>query len=173
MRHFLTLKDLSPEELRALITRASELKANKQDLSTRELLRSRCMVMIFEKSSTRTRVSFEVACAHFGGTSIFLSPGDSQMSRGESVSDTARIVSSMADLIVMRTGAHTVEWMTMAEHSTIPVINALSDEFHPANCLLTCKPLMSIGGISAARKWHSLETAGATSATHGLMQRRR
>ncbi len=134
MRHFLTLKDLSSEELRGLITRASELKANKQDLSTRELLRSRCMVMIFEKSSTRTRVSFEVACAHFGGTSIFLSPGDSQMSRGESVSDTARIVSSMADLIVMRTGAHS-RVMTMAEHSTIPVINALSDEFHPCQLL--------------------------------------
>ncbi len=90
--------------------------------------------MIFEKSSTRTRVSFEVACAQFGGTSIFLSPGDSQMSRGESVSDTAQILSSMADLIVMRTGPHD-RVMTMAEHSTIPVINALSDTFHPCQLL--------------------------------------
>ncbi|MEK9941710.1 MAG: ornithine carbamoyltransferase, partial [Gammaproteobacteria bacterium] len=134
MRHFLTLRDLSPTELRALVARACELKTDRLNPKTRDLLRSRCMVMIFEKSSTRTRVSFEVACAQFGGTSIFLSPGDSQMSRGESVSDTARILSSMADLIVMRTGPHD-RVMTMAEHSTIPVINALSDTFHPCQLL--------------------------------------
>ncbi|MBT5188899.1 MAG: ornithine carbamoyltransferase [Proteobacteria bacterium] len=133
-RHFLTLKDLTPSELTAVINRASELKKTSFNSATTELLRSRAIVLIFEKSSTRTRVSFEVACAQFGGSSIFLSPGDSQMSRGESISDTARIVSSMADLIVMRTGAH-ARLETMAEHSAVPVINALSDDFHPCQLL--------------------------------------
>ena len=97
-------------------------------------MRLQTMVLIFEKTSTRTRTSFEVACAHLGGSSIFLSPTDSQMSRGESVSDTARIVSSMADLIVMRTSEHS-RVCTMAEYSSVPVINALSEDFHPCQLL--------------------------------------
>jgi ornithine carbamoyltransferase len=133
-RDFLTLKDLTPAELTAVVHRASELKKTSFNSATTELLRSRAIVLIFEKSSTRTRVSFEVACAQFGGSSIFLSPGDSQMSRGESIGDTAQIVSRMADLIVMRTGAH-ARLETMAEHSAVPVINALSDDFHPCQLL--------------------------------------
>ena len=133
-RHFLTLKDLSRSELVALIQRAIALKKDPTGPQTAELMRLRTMVLIFEKTSTRTRTSFEVACAHFGGSSIFLSPSDSQMSRGESVSDTARIVSSMADLIVMRTSEHS-RVCTMAEYSAVPVINALSEDFHPCQLL--------------------------------------
>jgi ornithine carbamoyltransferase len=133
-RHFLTLKDLSPSELVALIHRAIALKKDPTGPQTADLMRLRTMVLIFEKSSTRTRISFEVACAHLGGSSVFLSPGDSQMSRGESVSDTAHIVSSMADLIVMRTGEHN-RVCAMAEHSAVPVINALSQDFHPCQLL--------------------------------------
>ncbi|HCL93119.1 MAG TPA: ornithine carbamoyltransferase [Gammaproteobacteria bacterium] len=110
------------------------LKKDPTGPQTAELMRLQTMVLIFEKTSTRTRTSFEVACAHLGGSSIFLSPTDSQMSRGESVSDTARIVSSMADLIVMRTSEHS-RICTMAEYSSVPVINALSEDFHPCQLL--------------------------------------
>ena len=134
MRHFLTLNDLSPTELGDLVRRAIALKQAQGDARQSTLLHARTMVLIFEKSSTRTRLSFEIACAQFGGSSVFFSPGDSQMSRGESISDTARIVSSMADLIVMRTGAHE-RVCTMAQYSRVPVINALSDDFHPCQLL--------------------------------------
>ena len=92
------------------------------------------MAMLFEKASTRTRVSFEVAASQFGGHTLFLTSEDSQLSRGESLSDTARIISSMTDLIVMRTSAHN-RVMTMAAHSQVPVINAMSDDFHPCQLL--------------------------------------
>mgnify|MGYP001380603119 FL=1 len=150
-RHFLTLKDLSTSELVALIQRASVLKKDPTGPQTAKLMHLRTMVLIFEKSSTRTRTSFEVACAHLGGSSIFLSPTDSQMSRGESVSDTARIVSSMADLIVMRTGEHS-RVCTMAEHSAVPVINALSEDFHPCQLLADLQTFFEYrGNIQGAR----------------------
>lgn len=133
-RNFLTLWDLTPEELKSLIKRAVYLKKERHLPKTSGLAASRSMVLIFEKSSTRTRISFEVAWAQLGGNSVFLAPNDSQMSRGESLSDTARIVSSMADLIVMRTGAHS-RVKTMATHSKVPVINALTDTFHPCQLL--------------------------------------
>ena len=92
------------------------------------------MVMLFEKASTRTRISFEVATAQFGGHTLFLDPEFSQLSRGESLSDTARVISSMANLIVMRTYAH--DRITLvAENSKVPVINAMSDSFHPCQLL--------------------------------------
>ena len=150
-RHFQTLKDLSRSELVALIQRAIELKKDPTGPQTAELMRLRTMVLIFEKTSTRTRTSFEVACAHFGGSSIFLSPTDSQMSRGESVSDTARIVSSMADLIVMRTSEHS-RVCTMAEYSAVPVINALSEDFHPCQLLADLQTFFEHrGNIQKAR----------------------
>ncbi len=150
-RHFLTLKDLSTSELVALIQRAIALKKDPTGPQTAKLMHLRTMVLIFEKSSTRTRTSFEVACAHLGGSSIFLSPTDSQMSRGESVSDTARIVSSMADLIVMRTSEHS-RVCTMAEHSAVPVINALSKDFHPCQLLADLQTFFEYrGNIQGAR----------------------
>jgi ornithine carbamoyltransferase len=133
-RHFLTLFDLSSTELNHLMNRAALMKANLHSSSYTNLMAGMTMVMLFEKTSTRTRVSFEVAASQFGGHTLFLAPGDSQLSRGEPLSDTARIISSMADLIVMRTSAHD-RVMTMAEYSSVPVINAMSDSFHPCQLL--------------------------------------
>ncbi|MBI2779970.1 MAG: ornithine carbamoyltransferase, partial [Gammaproteobacteria bacterium] len=105
-RHFLTLTDLSPVELRALIQRAIELKALQRAGKIYEPLKNRVLGMVFEKSSTRTRVSFETAMAQFGGSAIFLSPRDTQLGRGEPVEDTARVLSRMVDVIMIRTYAH-------------------------------------------------------------------
>jgi ornithine carbamoyltransferase len=133
-RHFLTLLDFSANELNQLIKQAALMKANLQTEAYINLMAGMTMVMLFEKTSTRTRISFEVAASQFGGHALFLAPGDSQLSRGESLSDTARIISSMADLIVMRTSSHE-RIMTMAAHSEVPVINAMSDDFHPCQLL--------------------------------------
>jgi ornithine carbamoyltransferase len=134
MRHFLTLKDLSPEELDQLIDRAIELKQMHKDGVIYEPLKNKVLGMIFEKSSTRTRVSFESGMVQFGGGSIFLSPNDTQLGRGEPIEDSARVISSMVDVVMIRTYAHSkVE--TFAEYSAVPVINALTDDYHPCQLL--------------------------------------
>jgi ornithine carbamoyltransferase len=134
VRHFLTLLDLSPAELTRLIDRAIELKAMQKRGEPHDIFRGKTLGMIFEKSSTRTRVSFEVAMTQFGGASIFLSPRDTQLGRGEPIEDSARVLSRMVDAVMIRTFAHdTVE--TFAAHSAVPVINALTDDFHPCQLL--------------------------------------
>jgi ornithine carbamoyltransferase len=133
-RHFLTLLDLSSDELNYLMERAVLMKTNINSNSSATLMAGMTMAMLFEKASTRTRVSFEVAASQFGGHTLFLTSEDSQLSRGEPLSDTARIISSMTDLIVMRTSAHN-RVMTIAEHSQVPVINGMSDDFHPCQLL--------------------------------------
>ncbi|MEI7868476.1 MAG: ornithine carbamoyltransferase [Candidatus Methylumidiphilus sp.] len=130
-RHFVTFMDLSGEEVRGLIRRAVELKRLK---TLYEPLKNKVLGMIFEKSSTRTRVSFEAGMIQFGGGAIFLSPRDTQLGRGEPVEDSARVLSRMVDAIMLRTISHrTVE--IFAEHSRVPVINGLSDRFHPCQVL--------------------------------------
>ncbi|MEW6039123.1 MAG: ornithine carbamoyltransferase [Pseudomonadota bacterium] len=130
-RHLVTLRDLSSSEFRGLIARAIELKALKE---TYEPLKNKVLGMVFEKSSTRTRVSFEVGMAQFGGSSIFLSPRDTQLGRGEPIEDSARVLSRMVDCIMLRTHSHrTVE--IFAEYSRVPVINGLTDRFHPCQLL--------------------------------------
>ena len=99
MRHFLTLTDLSSEEFKQLINRAIELKAMQHRDEVFEPLKNKVLAMIFEKSSTRTRVSFESGMAQFGGHAIFLSPRDSQLGRGEPIEDSAKVLSSMTDCI--------------------------------------------------------------------------
>ncbi len=134
MRHFLTLKDLTPFELKALIARAIELKRMHNAGEIYEPLKNKVLAMIFEKSSTRTRVSFESAMIQFGGGSIFLSPNDTQLGRGEPIADSARVISSMVDAIMIRTFEHEkVE--TLAKYSSVPVINALTDDYHPCQLL--------------------------------------
>lgn len=133
-RHFLTLLDLSTDEIKRIMERASALKSMLARGEPHELMRNRTAVLVFEKSSTRTRVSFETGVAQFGGSSIFLAPGDSQMGRGEPIADTARVLSRMADLIVMRTSAHE-RVVEMAAYASVPVINGLSDSFHPCQLL--------------------------------------
>ncbi len=133
-RHFLTLMDLSPAELRGLIARAIELKQMQRDGKTYEPLKNKVLAMVFEKSSTRTRVSFEVAMSQFGGTAIFLSPRDTQLGRGEPVEDTARVLSRMVDVIMIRTYEHE-KAERFAANSGVPVINALTDRHHPCQLL--------------------------------------
>ena len=134
MRHFLTLKDLSSLELEQLITRAIALKRMQKAGEIYEPLKNKVLGMIFEKSSTRTRVSFESAMIQFGGGSIFLSPNDTQLGRGEPIEDSARVISSMVDAVMIRTFEHDkVE--RFAKYSSVPVINALTDDYHPCQLL--------------------------------------
>ena len=133
-RHFLTLNDLSGDELRALIQRAIELKAMLKAGEIYEPLKNKVLGMVFEKSSTRTRVSFEAGMAHFGGHAVFLSPRDTQLGRGEPIEDSARVLSRMLDVIMIRTFEHE-KIEAFAAHSQVPVINALTDQFHPCQLL--------------------------------------
>lgn len=133
-RHFLTLLDLTPEELRTLVKRATELKAIRNRGEVYEPLKNKVMSMIFEKSSTRTRVSFEAGMAQFGGHAMFLSPRDTQLGRGEPISDSARVISSMVDVVMIRTFSHDLV-EEFAANSSVPVINALTDEYHPCQLL--------------------------------------
>ena len=133
-RHFLSLLDFPSEDLQQLIEKAMDLKSGLRQGQLSSVMKGKTLAMVFEKASTRTRVSFEIGANQLGGSALFLSPGDSQMSRGESLADTARVLSSMADLIVMRTLAH--ERLTeVAQHSQVPVINAMSDTSHPCQLL--------------------------------------
>ena len=134
MRHFLTLKDLSTAELSTLIQRAIILKAMHKNGEVYEPLKNKVLAMIFEKSSTRTRVSFESAMIQFGGGSIFLSPNDTQLGRGEPIEDSARVISSMVDMVMIRTFEHN-KAEQFSQFSTVPVINALTDDYHPCQLL--------------------------------------
>lgn len=133
-RHFLTLLDLNPKELNWVIQRAIELKAIRNQGDTYEPFKNRVLGMIFSKSSTRTRVSFEAGMAQLGGHAIFLSPRDTQLGRGEPIDDSAKVISSMVDIVMIRTDEHsTVE--DFAANSQVPVINALTDDYHPCQLL--------------------------------------
>ena len=134
VRHFLTLTDLSPDEFRALINRAIELKAMQHSGEIFEPLKNKVLAMIFEKSSTRTRVSFESGMAQFGGHAIFLSPRDTQLGRGEPVEDSARVLSRMTDCLMVRTFEHEKAEL-LAQYSSVPVINGLTDAVHPCQLL--------------------------------------
>ena len=133
IRHLRSLLDLSAQEAEQIIARAIELKAIDFSAQPTPLTR-RSVALIFEKPSTRTRVSFATGVSDFGGSCIFLSPEESQLGRGEPVSDTAKVLSRLVDLIVMRTDFQTtIE--ELAENATVPVINALSDLYHPCQVL--------------------------------------
>jgi ornithine carbamoyltransferase len=133
-RHFLTLLDLTPDEFRSLIRRAQELKQLQHQGKIVETLRHKVLGMIFEKSSTRTRVSFEAGMTQLGGAAMFLSPNDTQLGRGEPIEDTARVLSRMVDCVMIRTFEHEkVE--RFAEYSRVPVINGLTDLVHPCQLL--------------------------------------
>ncbi|MZR62320.1 ornithine carbamoyltransferase [Alcanivorax sp. DP30] len=150
-RHFLTLNDLTPDELGYLIQRAIELKTMLRNGQSHEPLKGKTLGMIFEKSSTRTRVSFEVAMTQFGGASIFLSPRDTQLGRGEPIEDSARVLSRMVDAVMIRTFDHaTVE--TFAAHSSVPVINALTDDFHPCQLLADMQTFVEHRGSIQGKK---------------------
>ena len=144
-RHFLTLNDLTRDELLALLKRASELKKLQRNGVAHDSLKGKVMAMIFAKSSTRTRVSFEAGMTQLGGSAMFLSSADTQMGRGEPISDTAKVISSMVDIVMIRTFAHT-DVELFAEHSSVPVINALTDDYHPCQLLADMQTWMEHRG---------------------------
>lgn len=133
-KHFLTLLDIEKTDIQKLIQRAIELKQNFKKGDAPPLLKNKTLAMIFDKSSTRTRVSFEAAMAQFGGHAIFLSPRDTQLGRGEPIEDSARVLSRMVDMIMIRTFEHE-KIEKFAEYSSVPVINALTDLYHPCQLL--------------------------------------
>jgi ornithine carbamoyltransferase len=131
-RHFTSLLDLSSEEFRSIINRGIALKNNRDP--DYQPLKGQVLAMIFEKSSTRTRISFEAGMTHFGGNALFLSPRDTQLGRGEPLHDSAKVISSMVDCIMLRTDKHETV-TTFARHSSVPVINGLTDQEHPCQLL--------------------------------------
>jgi len=140
-RHFIRIWDLKKEEALRLINRALELKRSK---SWERKFRGKILGLIFEKPSTRTRISFEAAIIKWGGDSIFLSSKDLQLSRGEPIKDTARVLSRYIDILVLRTyKQETIE--EFAKYSSIPVINGLSDRFHPCQVLSDIMTVMEKG----------------------------
>jgi ornithine carbamoyltransferase len=134
VRHFLTLLDITTDEARALLARAAELKRMQKAGTPHQTLAGKTMGMIFDKASTRTRVSFEVGMFQLGGHALFLHAGATQLGRGEPIEDSARVLSRMVDLIMIRTFGHDT-LQRFAEYSSVPVINALTDSTHPCQIL--------------------------------------
>ena len=134
VRHFRSLLDFSSEELKSLIYQAIDVKQRLRQGISHTPLTGKVLAMIFEKSSTRTRVSFETGMSQLGGHAMFLSPKDIQLGRGEPIEDSARVISSMVDGIMIRTFGHE-RLLTLAKHSSSPVINGLTDYLHPCQLL--------------------------------------
>jgi|TARA_B100001094_G_C18161927_1_gene789854 ornithine carbamoyltransferase len=130
-KHFLNFDNFSKEELSQIIDRAIEIKSKSESSN---IFEKKTLGLIFQKHSTRTRVSFEVAMNKLGGNTIFLSSSELQMSRGEPIPDTAKVLSSMVDAIVVRNDSHD-ELTLFSENSSVPVINGLTDLFHPCQIL--------------------------------------
>ena len=134
MRHFLTLDDFTKEELIEILNIAFDIKAEIKNGIIKHRMRDKSLAMIFEKSSTRTRVSFEVGITQLGGHALFLSSRDTQLGRGEPIKDTARVISRMVDMVMIRTFKQ-CDVEEFATYSKVPVINGLTDEFHPVQLL--------------------------------------
>ena len=144
MRHFLSLNDFNKDELLAMLDTALELKAQTLQGNMPLYLKGKVLAMIFEKSSTRTRVSFESGMYQLGGHGIFLSHKDIQLGRGEPIKDTARVISSMVDMVMMRTGEHK-RLEEFAAYSSVPLINGLSDDFHPVQLIADYLTMIECG----------------------------
>ncbi|ELP2576482.1 ornithine carbamoyltransferase [Campylobacter jejuni] len=142
MKHFLTLRDFSKEEILSLVNHASELKKE-----PKKLLQDKTLAMIFEKNSTRTRMAFELAITELGGKALFLSSNDLQLSRGEPVKDTARVIGAMVDFVMMRVNKHET-LLEFARYSKAPVINALSELYHPTQVL---------GDLLTIKEWNKIQ----------------
>ena len=134
LRHFLQMQDLSADELLYVLERAKLIKDKFKRYEPHRPLHDRTLAMVFEKASTRTRVSFEAGMYQMGGSVIHLTTTDSQLGRSEPIEDTARVVSRMVDLVMIRTFEQT-RLDTFAAHSRVPVINGLTNEFHPCQIL--------------------------------------
>ena len=144
MRHFLTLNDFSKDEIIEILNLAFEIKKEAKARNFKPYLKDQKLAMIFEKSSTRTRVSFDVGMNELGGHALFLSSRDIQLGRGEQVKDTARVISRMCDLIMARVNRHET-LIELAEFSRVPVINGLSDKFHPMQLMADLMTIVERG----------------------------
>lgn len=150
-RHFLSIRDITPEELNRLIERTGELKAGKLTGHPTQALAGKTVGMIFEKQSTRTRTSFEVGIYDLGAHAVLLNPRDTQLGRGETIADTARVLSSYLDGVIIRTsGQERIE--EFARHSRVPVINALTDLEHPCQIVSDLFSIREAGVDIAAMK---------------------
>jgi ornithine carbamoyltransferase len=170
-RDLLRIDDLAADELLALLDLAERLKALQRERIPHPMLPGRSLAMIFEKPSTRTRVSFEVGMAQLGGHAVHLATAESQLGRGEPIADTGAVLSRYVDAIMIRTGAHArVE--ALAEAASVPVVNGLTDEHHPCQALADLMVLRERLGELEGRRlaWvgdglnnvcHSLLTAAA------------
>ncbi len=144
MRHFLTLKDYTKEEILEIIDLSLEIKKDLQAGIYKEELKHKTLAMIFEKSSTRTRVSFETGVFQLGGHALFLSNRDIHLGRGEPVKDTARVISRMCDMVMIRTYKHSMI-EEFARYSKVPVINGLTDSYHPVQLLADYMTMIEYG----------------------------
>jgi ornithine carbamoyltransferase len=133
-RHFVDLTDFERFELRAILDTAHDLKRKQKRGEPHELLKGKSLAMIFMKSSTRTRVSFEVGMTQLGGHALYLQPSGTQLGRGETIGDTAQVLSRYCDVIMARVFGHK-EVTELAKHATVPVINGLSDFLHPCQIM--------------------------------------
>jgi ornithine carbamoyltransferase len=174
VRHFLRDDDLTVDEQRAVLDLADRLKA--EPFASRPLVGPRAVAVLFDKPSTRTRISFEVGIAQLGGTPLIIDARASQLGRGETIADTARVLSRYVDAIVWRTGDQSrIE--EMAATATVPVVNALTDQFHPCQVLADLQTVrerfgrlagltLTYLGDGANNMAHSLLLGGSTAGMH-------
>jgi len=144
VRHFLTLKDFSKEEILEIVNIGLQIKKDLKAGIYNKELEMQTLAMIFEKSSTRTRVSFETGMFQLGGHALFLSNRDIHLGRGEPVKDTARVISSMCDMVMIRTFEHSMI-EEFASYSKVPVINGLTDSYHPVQLLADYMTMIEFG----------------------------
>jgi ornithine carbamoyltransferase len=166
-RHLISIHDLTAAEVAGLYRLAADVKANPQKYA--DHLHRKTLGMIFEKSSTRTRVSFEVGMAQMGGHALFLSSRDIQLGRGEPIADTAQVLSRYMDGIMARTFAHQTV-LDLAEYGSVPVINGLTDDLHPCQALADYFTLSEVfGGLAALRGRKLAYVGDGNNMAHSLM----
>jgi ornithine carbamoyltransferase len=169
-RHLISIHDLSAAEVAGLYRLAADVKANPGKYA--DALKRKSLGMIFEKSSTRTRVSFEVGMVQMGGHALFLSSRDIQLGRGEPISDTAQVLSRYVDGIMARTFAHQTV-VDLARYGTVPVVNGLTDDLHPCQGLTDYFTLMEVfgstGGVEALRGRKLAYVGDGNNMAHSLM----
>jgi ornithine carbamoyltransferase len=151
IKHFINFDDFSLKELQGIIDQAISLKKEHKSGQINDTLKNKTLAMIFDKSSTRTRVSFEAGMTQLGGQSLFLSEKDIQLGRGEPITDSAIVISSMVDAVMLRLSSHE-DIIEFSKHSSKPVINALSDESHPCQILADLMTYQEMNGSIKNKK---------------------
>jgi ornithine carbamoyltransferase len=151
IKHFINFDDLSLKELQGIIDQAISLKKEHKSGQINDTLKNKTLAMIFDKSSTRTRVSFEAGMTQLGGQSLFLSEKDIQLGRGEPITDSAIVISSMVDAVMLRLSSHE-DIIEFSKHSSKPVINALSDQSHPCQILADLMTYQEMNGSIKNKK---------------------